>query len=77
MSEEKRKVEVLSDSKYPVWLGVEFKELKTGDKFRLFEPNGEPVVLDDGTDVFTCTSDAFLGPHGPNKTVVWTVETEQ
>lgn len=73
---DKRKVLVLSDDIEPVWLEIKFEELKTGDLFKLFEPTGEPVVTDDGRTEFLCTSDAFLGPYGPEKSTVWTVETD-
>lgn len=68
-----RKTEVFSND---IWSEVEFKDLKRGDRFRLFEPDGERVVTSDGKDEFICTSDAFFGPHGPNKTMAWTVETD-
>jgi hypothetical protein len=30
------------------WLRVEFKDLRKGDVFRLFEPNGKPDIEEDG-----------------------------
>lgn len=36
-----RSVEKFNDG---IWSTCEFVELKTGDTFRMFEPNGEPVT---------------------------------
>ena len=47
-----------------------FKDLKKGDKFRLFEPDGDKVI-DEGYDLFLATSNAYL-----NKNDVWEVQSE-
>lgn len=50
-----------------LWEDIKFRELKDGDIFRLFEPDGTPVV-DKDIAVFTTTCDAFL-----NEDNIWTV----
>ena len=72
--EEKRKVELKVQDE---WKEIKFEELKAGDTFKLFEPDSEPVITDDNRSEFLCLSDAYLGPHGPDKTVVWTVNTDE
>ncbi|WP_342532718.1 hypothetical protein MHB40_14755 [Lysinibacillus sp. FSL K6-0057] len=37
----------------------EMKEIKKGDLFKMFEPNGDNVVNKYGEDVFTATSNAY------------------
>ena len=39
--EELRKVEVFRDNE---WKGIKFEELQVGDKYRMFEPDGFPVI---------------------------------
>lgn len=41
LMEEFKKVEVFKDGE---WIGIHFKDLKVGDKYRLFEPDGSRVV---------------------------------
>lgn len=71
--EDKRRVLIKSNNSE--WLEIEFKDLKKDNVCKLFEPTGELVVHKNRSE-FTCLSDAFQGPHGPNKTTVWTVETD-
>ena len=53
---EKRKVILVKDG---VEKEIEFRELKKGDIFKLFEENdGSPVLTEDGNDTFLCTTDA-------------------
>ena len=40
-----RKVKIFKDEK---WIDIEFENLKTGDKFRLFESTGEEVKNENG-----------------------------
>ena len=70
----KRKVEL---KKLSGWCPIKFEDLKKGMIFRMFEPTGEAVIDPDGNTEFTCTSDAYRGPHGPNHEEVWTVDCEQ
>jgi hypothetical protein len=49
------------------WAQVKFSDLRQGDVFRLFEPDGEPV--EDGQE-FTCCSDAYFDG-------VWGVKVEE
>jgi hypothetical protein len=58
---ELRRVEKLVDGQ---WVQVRMLELKDGDVFRLFEPNGEPVV--DGKDVseWQVEGDAYVNDMG-------------
>lgn len=59
----------------PAWKEVSFQDLKKGDKFRLFEPDGEPVVGDEeGKAIFICVGDAYQNQSTPAK--VWTVDIE-
>jgi hypothetical protein len=39
---ELRKVQILRNGE---WIDSEFKEIKDGDVFRLFEPDGDPVTF--------------------------------
>lgn len=62
-----RKCEILVDNE---WVDTNFRELKAGDTFRLFEPGtGAPVRYRGRTD-FIADTDAYI------KYDVWTVETE-
>lgn len=70
---DKRKVEL---KKLSGWCPIKFEELRTGMIFRLFESDGQPVEDHKGNTEFKCTSDAYRGPHGPNKEEVWIVKTE-
>ncbi len=53
--EQLRKVEVIRDGK---WVETPLREVVTGDTFRMFEPDGEPVE-DQGQREFIASSDAF------------------
>lgn len=54
MNEEKRKAELFVDGQ---WIEVRFLDLKIGDKFRLYEPDGTPVAHD---FEWIATSDAYI-----------------
>lgn len=54
---EMRKTEVLKDGK---WVQCKVKDLKSGDKMRMFESNGDPVKTIDECTEFTCSGDAFF-----------------
>jgi hypothetical protein len=49
------------------WHDIEFKELKDGDIYRMFESTGEPVKDNNGETEFVADSDAF------EKDGVWTI----
>lgn len=51
------RVDVLVDGK---WTDVEFKEIKAGDRFRLFRSTGEPVVDKNGKSEFIAKSDPYI-----------------
>lgn len=51
--DELRKVEVFVDGE---WKQVRLRDIKIHQSFRLFEPNGDPVMWD-GETVFTATDD--------------------
>lgn len=51
-----RKIEIYKDNH---WQEIDFHNLKTGDKFRMFEPSGEPVVGNKNDIEFVATSDTF------------------
>ena len=52
----KRTVEIRQNGK---WQTVKFEDLKKSDVFRLFEPDGTPVLWEEKS-IFLCTSDASL-----------------
>lgn len=45
------------------WFEIDAIYVKRGDIFRMFEPDGTPV-LDDGSQVFVCQSDARYNDDG-------------
>ena len=49
---------------------IEFKYIKKGMKFKLFESTGEPVLFSEES-IFTAQSDAYLNNFG-----IWEVETD-
>lgn len=51
------------------WVDRQFKFLKEGDVFQLYEGTGEPVVGIGGATEFTCCGDAYLNEDG-----IWTVD---
>jgi hypothetical protein len=60
------------------YIEIQFKDLKKGDEFRLFESTGEPVVWDGETE-FVAESDAYQtwceeDNHNPAG-YRWTVDT--
>lgn len=64
-----RKAEVFTNN---AWTEVPFEDIKEGQKFRLFEPTGEPVVnLRDNIVEWVALSDAYL-----NFGSVWTIDIE-
>lgn len=64
---ELRKVQKRDPNLY--WHDIEFKELKNGDIFRMFEPTGEPVLDKNGNWEFVANCDAYLNKNG-----IWTIE---
>lgn len=60
-TQDTRKVEKLADG---TWHEVPFSELRKGDDFRLFEPDGEPVVDPDGKTIWRALSDPFINAKG-------------
>lgn len=63
---EQRRTEILKDGE---WIQCRFRDLKSGDTFRLFEPTGEPVVLRKDKTDFIALSDAYQNEDG-----IWTIE---
>ena len=58
---ELRKVEIFENGQ---WNEIEFKDLKLGNKFRLFEPDGERVIdKEKNEDEWMATSDAYLNEN--------------
>jgi len=57
MNENLRKVEVQNPDF--TWSEVDGINVKAGDVFRMFEPDGTPV-LDEGTDVFIAQANAYM-----------------
>lgn len=50
--------------KNEIWEDFEFENLKSGDKFRLFEPDDKEVKSRNGNTEFIATSDASLSIEG-------------
>jgi hypothetical protein len=62
-----RKVEILKSGE---WKEVAFPDLKDGDIFRMFEPNGDPVISNvDGTIHWKVAGEPYL-----NEENIWTVQ---
>jgi hypothetical protein len=57
--ETKRKTEVLGETG---WVEIEFRDLKAGDTFRLFEPTGEIVIDHTGKNEFYAVTNAEIDP---------------
>jgi len=54
------------------WVNIEFSQLKAGDRFKIFESDGEEIKdFATGNTEFVAESDAFL-----NKDDVWTIDIE-
>lgn len=58
-----RKVEVFSE-KGQKWIEIPFEILRRGDKFRMFEDTGEPVMDGNKNHIFIATSDPYLTEEG-------------
>ncbi|MBZ4649251.1 hypothetical protein [Thermosipho sp. (in: thermotogales)] len=56
-----RKVQKFVDGE---WRNINFEDLKKGDKFRMFETTGEPVVDDYNVSEFVAESDPFVNKYG-------------
>ena len=54
---DKRIVEVYSNG---IWIQTEFEDLRKGDRFRLFESDGERVVDDKGRKEWIASSSPFM-----------------
>jgi hypothetical protein len=52
-----RKVEIKNNN---IWEEINFSELKKGDTFRMFEPDGEPVKDLNNKTEFLATSDTYM-----------------
>lgn len=52
-----RKVEIKNNEE---WKEIEFSELKKGETFRMFEPDGEPVKDLNNRTEFLATSDTYM-----------------
>jgi len=53
------------------WLKIDFKELKKGDKFRVYNPLGN-LAINKGKSEFIALCDAFVDP----KNNQWTINFE-
>jgi hypothetical protein len=67
--EELRKVEVFRDKE---WSEIQFKNLEVNDKFRMFDPDGTPVIGLGGVTEWAVTK----GPYRRTEDEVWTVECD-
>lgn len=69
-----RKVEVFRKEK---WTEVRLEYIKKGELFRMFEsPEGTLVLNNSGKHELVALSDAYIGPNGPNKENVYTIDIE-
>jgi hypothetical protein len=55
------------------WIRIHMSELKKDDCFRIFEPDGEPII--DVPAELTATQDAYCCKTKDNGFEVWGVET--
>jgi len=46
------------------WTKTNMIDIKKGQTFRMFEPNGDPVEDDDGCTVWTTDSNAYMNELG-------------
>ena len=69
-SEEIRTVQVYKEN---TWQETELKEIRDGDLFRIFEPDGTPVKSKYGEGEFVADGDAFFD----ESLGVWSVETRK
>lgn len=70
--EEQRLVDIWLDGK---WIRTQFKEIKEGDTFRLFDPkSNEPIKDQFGNTVFVANTDVYLAVHKELKNVVYHVQ---
>ncbi len=56
-----RRAEVLVGDK---WIDIEFEEIRAGNRFRLFESTGEPVVDENGKSEFIAKTDPYITKDG-------------
>lgn len=56
------------------WIPGEMKDIKKGDRFRMFEVTGQAVLNKDGGPDFVASSNAFMKVVGEFKD--WAVENE-
>lgn len=57
----KRKAKILVDG---LWIDVSFKDIKMGDKFKLFESDGEQVKDNSGEIEWVAACDPFYNSEG-------------
>jgi hypothetical protein len=46
------------------WVDIKPIDIKAGDRFRMFEPNGTPVIGPHGTTSWIASKDAFVNDIG-------------
>lgn len=63
-----RKSKVLINNE---WVDINPMDIKTGMRFKMFEPDGTPVLFN-GEEVFIATSDSFLRKDGIIQTNITT-----
>lgn len=69
-----RKVEVFREQK---WTEVRLENIKKGELFRMFEfLEMIPVLNNSGKHDLVAVSEPYIGPNGPNKENVWTVDCD-
>lgn len=65
-----RRTQILKNNK---WIDIEFKNLKSGDKFRIFESDGS-IVKDKNDNIeFVAISEPYLYPTKEEE--VWQIDT--
>lgn len=59
-----RKVLKRTSSNPEKWDEIWFCDIKRGDYIRLKDPDGQPVIHEDGREIFVALSDAYLDDYG-------------
>jgi hypothetical protein len=77
-SDRHRKVQVLYRDMEGVgfWVDTKMKEIRKGNVFMMFEPDGEQVVDSKGQKLWVATGDAFFSYNDDARGEVWGVNAE-
>jgi hypothetical protein len=67
-----RKVQAYRDDE---WKTISMRDMKKGDRFRMFDPSGKPVIGNDGSSVFVANEDARIMVYDGKET--WGCNSEE